>query len=277
MSTIIFITFLNLVCFLPHTVFETHGKKAIEAPNIILILADDLGWGDLGCYGNPIIETPNLDELAASGMRFTQFHSGGAICSPSRAALLTGKSPYRLGIYRLVGGGINLKSEELTIPELLEQGHYSTFFAGKWHVSDFSDELAPDAQGFNYYFASLGNSHSGKILTTKNPTNLVRNGHPVEKTDGYYCDLIIDEATSWIKKNRKDKQPFFMEICFSEPHTPVTPPEEYSNRYEGPEVDSLARTLGYGGVLRFNGKYQGYVDEPNFNLKKYYYRPLGKP
>ncbi len=265
--TIIILIFGILLC-------ETNGadkNKEKTSPNIIILLADDLGWGDLGCYGNPIIKTPNLDRLAGSGMRFTQFHSAGAICSPSRASLLTGKSTYRLGFYHLASETIHLKQEEITIPELLKQKQYVTFFAGKWHMSSFNQGLMPDIHGFDHYFASQGNSWSGNIFTTKNPTNLVRNGQQIGETDGYYCDLIVDEAINWIDKIKDKKQPFFMEICFSEPHTPVTPPEDYAERYVSHEIDSLSKTLGYGGILRFDGTYRGYASKKNFSEKKYYY------
>ena len=241
-----------------------------DPPNIIILLADDLGWGDLACYGNPIIRTPNLDRLANSGIQFTQFHSAAAICSPSRASLLTGKSPYRIGFYDLQNENIYLRDEEITIPELLKEKRYETFLAGKWHLSSFEAGMTPDIQGFDYYLSSQFNATSLEN-STRNPTNLVRNGQIVEKTQGYYCDLLVDEAMNWLNNIRNESQPFFMEICFSEPHTPVTPPEEYSGRYEGEEIDSLAKTLGYGGLLRWNGTYSGYVKESNFNEKKYYY------
>ena len=261
--------------FLMSGVFPCNTRGAYkagpsESPNVIVILADDLGWGDLGCYGNPIINTPNLDRLANSGIRFTHFHSAGAICSPSRAALLAGKSPYRLGFFDLENEFIHLRKEEITIPELLKQKQYETFFGGKWHISSFEQGLTPDYQGFDYYFASEFNSTSAEN-STKNPSNLIRNGEHVEHTDGYYCDLVIDEAVNWMNGIRDDTRPFFMEICFSEPHCPVTPPEEYAERYEGSKIDSLAKTLGYGGLLRWNGKYSGYVRESNFEQKKYYY------
>jgi len=239
-------------------------------PNIIILLADDLGWGDLGCYGNPIIRTPNLDRLASSGIKFKQCHSAGAICSPSRAALLTGKSPYRIGFFELQYEDVYMRDEEITIPELLKQKQYETFFAGKWHVSPFEKGMTPDTQGFDYYFASQFNSTSDDN-STKNPTNLVRNGQAVQETEGYYCDLVVNEAVNWLRDIRNSSQPFFIEICFSEPHCPVTPPEEYAEKYESQEVDSLARTLRYGGLLRWNGRYPGYVQESNFSLKKYYY------
>ena len=128
MKTNIFYSLLLIIGILPDNINGATRQREHTPPNVIIILADDLGWGDLGCYGNPIIKTPNLDRLAESGIKFTQFHSAGAICSPSRAALLAGKSPYRLGFFDLENEFIHLKREELTIPELLKQK--------QWHINN---------------------------------------------------------------------------------------------------------------------------------------------
>ena len=117
-----------MIWLLDGNIYGADKSKEMASPNIIIILADDLGWGDPGCYGNPIIQTPNIDYLAKSGMRFTQFHSAGTVCSPSRGSLLTGKSPYRLGMYFLASKDMYLKPEEKTIPELLKQRKYETFY-----------------------------------------------------------------------------------------------------------------------------------------------------
>ena len=115
----IVISFLLLGLFGGVIVSQSLAEPTDSPPNIIVFLADDLGWGDLGCYGHPFIETPNLDRLAAEGLRLTDCHSGAAICSPSRGALLTGRTPSRLGIYSLCGGGVHLRAEEITIPAIL--------------------------------------------------------------------------------------------------------------------------------------------------------------
>ena len=124
-------------------------------PNVVIFLADDLGYGDLGSYGNPIIPTPNLDRLASEGMRFTDFHSAGTVCSPSRASLLTGRHPYRMGFYYILGGGAHLRRQEITVASLLREAGYDTSFMGKWHLTDFDSpekgQPDPGDHGFDHW------------------------------------------------------------------------------------------------------------------------------
>ena len=137
-------------------------------PNIVVVLADDLGWGDLGCYGHPFMKTPHLDQLAAEGMRLTNCHSGSPICSPSRAALLTGREPVRCGLYGLAGADMYMRPSEITIPALLSAGGgYQTYFLGKWHLGHFTHDGVPNPGtfGFDHWFATEVNPKP----TTKDP------------------------------------------------------------------------------------------------------------
>ncbi len=122
-------------------------------PNIVVLVADDMGYGDLGCYGHPRIKTPSLDRMAKEGVRFTSFYSGAPICSPSRAALFTGRNPYRVGIRDWIqqDSGIYLPRSEVTIPQLLKKAGYTTCLSGKWHLnSKFNgSETTPGDFGFD--------------------------------------------------------------------------------------------------------------------------------
>lgn len=128
--------------------FQALGKKSTSRPNIIIILADDLGWGDLSCYGHPSIRTPSLDRMAAEGMRFTDFYSAAEVCTPSRAALLTGRYPIRSGMchdqYRVLrrtsAGG--LPATELTVAQALKPCGYATGCIGKWHLGNYANDPA---------------------------------------------------------------------------------------------------------------------------------------
>lgn len=219
-------------------------------PNILVFLADDLGYGDLGCYGNPIIKTPHMDRLAAEGVRLTDCHSGGTVCSPSRAALLTGRNPYRSGFFYIAGRDNHLRAEEVTVAELLKGQGYETSFWGKWHLSYLEkkryDQPDPGGQGFDYWMATRVNAFDGP----ENPGKFILNGKPVGKLEGWYCDIIVDRACGWLENKRSKDKPFFMEICSHEPHTPINPPAQYSRRYDNRRIEALEKKIKYGGVGR---------------------------
>ncbi len=241
------------------------GEESAAEPNIVIVLADDLGYGDLGCYGNPIIKTPHLDRLAGEGVRLLDCHSGGTVCSPSRAALLTGRNPYRIGFYSIAGAhGAHLRHEEVTVASLLKKKGYDTCFVGKWHLGGFGTSngkpSGPDGHGFDHWFATSHNAFDGP----ENPGKFFRNGKKVGPTKGWYCDLIVEESIEWLKKRPDQKKPFFLLVCLHEPHTPVRPPESYSAMYDNPEVDRLETTINYGQVHRP-------LNHDISENKKYYY------
>lgn len=221
-------------------------------PNFIIYLTDDLGYGDLGCYGNPIIKTPGIDQFASEGVLLTDCHSAGTVCSPSRSGLLTGRNPYRSGFYYIQGAyGAHLQDQETTIAEVLKDQGYETAFMGKWHLSRLEksekhDEPDPGVQGFDYWFASTHNAFSGP----KNYDKFLRNGKEVGEVDGWYCDVLTREAQEWLTKIRDKSKPFLLVVSTHEPHTPIAPPEKFSKMYDSPEVDSLEQTIKYGGVDR---------------------------
>ena len=145
-------------------------------PSLLLFLSDDLGYGDLGCYGNPINRTPHLDALARAGCRFTDAHAASTVCSPARAALLTGRHPYRLGLYYLVDKEAHLRREEISVASLLKARGYDTCFVGKWHVTRLGERAmgqpSPGDFGFDHWFATEHNAFEGP----HNPQHFIRNG-----------------------------------------------------------------------------------------------------
>ncbi len=205
--------------------------RAAARPNFLVILCDDLGYGDLGCYGHPTIRTPNLDRLAAQGMRCTDFYSAAPVCSPSRAGLLTGRTPSRAGVYDFISEGnvMHLPDDELTIADALHRIGYATCQVGKWHCNgkfDSPEQPQPGDHGFDHWFATQNNAAPGH----ENPKNFVRNGAPVGPTSGYSCGLVVDEAIEWLRK-KPAGAPFFQYVCFHEPHEPVVAPPELVQRY----------------------------------------------
>jgi len=202
---------------------------------------------------NPKIEfseTPHIDKFATEGVRMTDFHSAGTVCSPSRAGLLTGRNPYRSGFFYIAGRDTHLKEEEISIAELLGEEGYETSFWGKWHLSNLEKEIrnepGPGDQGFDYWMGTTLNAFDGP----ENPKDFLLNGEPQGEIEGWYCDIIVDKAGQWLEQKRDKNKPFFMYISSHEPHTPIEPPSSYSKPYENDSIDLLQKNIKYGGVKR---------------------------
>ncbi|MEZ6128371.1 MAG: sulfatase-like hydrolase/transferase [Planctomycetaceae bacterium] len=215
---------------------------AAERPNVIIVLCDDLGYGDLGAHGHPHIQTPNIDKLANTGLRFTNFYSTAPVCSPSRVGLLTGRSPNRAGVYDWIPAAttprsdareqVHLKQDEITIATLLKKAGYATCMAGKWHCNAAfnSDRQAqPNHAGFDHWMATQNNA----APSHENPVNYVRNGKVLGKIDGYSCQIATDEVIRWTTTHTQNNpnQPFFAYLAFHEPHEPVASPPELVKQY----------------------------------------------
>lgn len=205
---------------------------AQNQPNLVILLADDLGCKDVGCYGGPV-QTPAIDQLAKDGVRFTDFYSGCAVCSPSRATLLTGRHHIRTGVYSWISDEAqksHLLLRELTIAEMLKDQGYSTAHVGKWHLglpTKSRPKPTPSHHGFDYWFTTWNNASPSH----KNPNNFIRNGQPVGPLEGYSCQLVVDEAIEWLDNHRHPKAPFFLNIWFHEPHAPIAAPDEIVSAY----------------------------------------------
>ena len=208
--------------------------SAAQRPNVVVLLADDLGWKDLGCYGGPV-KTPTLDSLAAQGVRFTDFHAGAAVCSPSRATLLTGRQHMRTGIYQVLQDTMHnahLLEREVTIAEVLKQSGYATAHFGKWHLGltwSNRKKPSPSEHGFDYWFG-LAN---GASPSQKDPVNFIRNGKRVGPLKGYSCQIVVDDAIRWLSEERAKEEPFFLNVWFTEPHSVLAAPDEIVSQYGG--------------------------------------------
>ena len=207
------------------------NASAETQPNILLIYVDDLGYGDLGSYGHPVLQTPNIDALASDGLKFTNYHAPSALCSPSRAGLLTGRYPYRTGIKSWIpeDSGVYLRDAEITLAEVLRAAGYSTAIMGKWHLnSDLGSDQEPQPtdQGFDVFYGH----NAFQIPTNHNPINVYRDKTALGPQDGYTAELYVNEAISWLEK-RDDDKPFFLYLSMAEPHTTIENPAEYNNMY----------------------------------------------
>ena len=212
-----------------HIGFQLVGQTY---PNVVVLLADDLGYQDVGCYGGPV-RTPAIDQLAKEGVRFTEFYSGCAVCSPSRATLLTGRHHIRTGVYSWISDeaqNSHLLLRERTIAEILKDRGYSTAHIGKWHLglpTKNRSKPTPSHHGFDYWFTTWNNASPSH----KNPNNFIRNGEAVGPLEGYSCQLVADEAIDWLDHHRHPKAPFFLNIWFHEPHAPIAAPDKIVSIY----------------------------------------------
>ena len=226
MKTVSLLSLLSFIFYLGN-----HSFAKVQ-PNVVILLADDLGYQDVGCYGGPV-QTPAIDQLAKDGVRFTDFYSGCAVCSPSRATLLTGRHHIRTGVYSWIsdeGQNSHLLLRERTIAEILKDRGYSTAHVGKWHLglpTKNRSKPTPSHHGFDYWFTTWNNASPSH----KNPNNFIRNGEAVGPLEGYSCQLVADEAIDWLDNHRHPKAPFFLNIWFHEPHAPIAAPDEIVSSY----------------------------------------------
>jgi arylsulfatase A len=231
-------------------------------PNIVLVLADDLGYGDLACFDAKDIQTPHLDQFAKQGLRLTSCYAGHANCSPSRTALMTGRTPTRVGVRNWIphGSPVHLRSSEVTIATLLRSAGYSTCHAGKWHLTGQFNEAGvpqPGEHGFDHWLSTQNNA----LPSHRNPDNFVRNGKPIGKIEGYSSAIVADEAIRWIGEGRDKSQPFFLFVCFHEPHEPIASDEKYTKLY--PHNDP-AYSAHHGNITQMDaafGRLLGALDK----------------
>jgi arylsulfatase A len=208
-------------------------RPAAGRPNIVLFVADDLGSGELGCSGNASAVTPHLDRFAAAGLTLTDCHSASSCCSPSRAALLTGRHPYRTGVFTWIpeGSPIHLRASEITLPKLLRQAGYDTCHVGKWHLNGLFAAPAqpqPDDHGYAWWLATQNNAAPSHAF----PTNFVRNGTPVGPADDHSAPFIAREAVTWLTERRHADRPFFLAVWTHEPHYPLASAERYEKLHD---------------------------------------------
>ncbi len=230
-------------CLTLWLVWGCTGPKSTEhkQPNFIVILADDLGYGDLGCYGNQTIATPNVDLLAKTGMRFTDFYAAGAWCLPSRKGLMTGLHPYR--------GGLRFGSEfsnRQILPEMLSKAGYATALLGKWHLG-MEEGLHPLDQGFDYFYGTAGSNDpkttTGKIQVYETfrtarkeedwPVSLIRGRDEIEMPakQSLFTQRYTKEAIHFIAQNKN--RPFFLYLAHNMPHVPIFASERFKSKSKG--------------------------------------------
>ena len=217
---LLIVSILNYSCNDKQESQETTATK----PNVIIVITDDQGYGDLGHTGNKIIKTPTIDQFASEAVNFTNYHVG-TTCAPTRAGLLTGRNCNRNGVWHTIMGASLLNREEITLADVFKQNGYSTGMFGKWHLGD-NHPFRPEDRGFQETFYHGG----GGVGQTPDYWNndyfddtYLRNGTP-EKVTGYCTDVWFDEAIKFIE-NKKDDQ-FLCYLSLNAPHSPFNVPQE---------------------------------------------------
>ena len=254
---------------------RTGASTGARGPNIVLIMADDLGYGDVGCYGCEDIRTPNIDRIAAEGVRFTTFYANAPECTPTRTALLTGRYQHRVGgLECALGVGnvgryddairlrethdLGLPASETSIARVLKAAGYATGISGKWHLG-YERKFFPSNHGFDHWFGPVGGSadYFHHCEYTGEPV-LYRNGEPIQR-EGYLTDLITEDSVGFIRKNRQG--PFFLYVAYTAPHTPYQGPgdrrpepisqDDYNKGSRSTYVAMVERMdTGVGAILR---------------------------
>ena len=222
---------------------------AADRPNIIIVMPDDVGYGDFSCNGSPIVRTPHIDALAKQSVRFTDFHVSPT-CSPTRAALMTGRHEFRSGVTHTIYERERLSPKVTTLAQMLESAGYATGIFGKWHLGDEA-AYQPEKRGFDEVFihggGGIGQTFPGSCGDA--PGNMyqdpaiLHNGTFV-KTKGYCTDLFFEQARAWINIKRRENAPFFAYITPNAAHAPLQCPEEYAKRHAGQVSSDVAKFYG---------------------------------
>jgi len=228
-----------------------------QRPNIVLVMTDDVGYGDFGSYGAPDIRTPHVDGLARDGVRLTDFYANGATCTPTRTGLISGRYQQRVGLEAPLGSQSAIDQERglsptgRSLPQLLKNNGYATALVGKWHLG-WKREFSPGAHGFDYFFGFKSGftdyyHHTGG----DGQPDLFENDRPVEVA-GYMTDLITERSVRFIEQNRQ--RPFFIDVAYNAAHWPYQPPDSPSKardnaRHLGPFDDATNTRADYVAML----------------------------
>tara|TARA_R110002126_G_scaffold22865_5_gene81090 strand:- start:13964 stop:15736 length:1773 start_codon:yes stop_codon:yes gene_type:complete len=254
---------IAILCFNSCAEIKTVDK--VVKPNVVLIVTDDQGFGDIGYYGNPHIKTPVLDSLASKSVRFDDF-SVNPVCAPTRSAIMTGKYSMATGVHDTYRGGAMMAPSEVTIAEILKEADYKTGMIGKWHLGD-NYPMRPQDQGFEYTLNHLsgGIGQYGDWPNTLkrdssyfNPI-LWKNGKQVQ-THGYCTDVLTEAAMDYVEDNKDN--PFFLYLSYNAPHGPLQLPQKYYDMYKDVDIDA--------GLINQGKPYPNVTDHSRENSRKVY-------
>jgi len=257
------VRFLHPVAFvllMATFIFNLASVYASPPPNIILVMPDDVGYGDYACLGNPIMHTPSVDAFKKESLLFTQFHVSPT-CSPCRASLMSGRHEFKNGVTHTILERERMSLKTFTLAQMLKSVGYTTGIFGKWHLGD-EEAYRPESRGFDEVYihggGGIGQTYPGSCGDAPNNTNinpaLWHNGK-FEKTEGYCTDLFFNQAIEWMNASRTAGKPFFAYIPLNAAHGPHVVPEEYYQQY-----------LGKPGVSEETAKFFGMIENIDTNF-----------
>ncbi|UCG60267.1 MAG: sulfatase-like hydrolase/transferase [Phycisphaerales bacterium] len=208
-----------------------HARTSTSRPNIVVILVDDLGYGDLSCYGATDMRTPHIDSLVSAGIRFDNFYANCPVCSPTRASLLTGRYPDLVGVPGVIRTHVRnnwgyLSPHAVLLPELLQRAGYHTAIVGKWHLG-LASPNKPNERGFDHFHGFLGDMMDDYYNHRRHGFNYMRLNDKEIDPKGHATDLFTQWAIDYIRQRSKSRQPFFLYLAYNAPHTPIQPPSEW--------------------------------------------------
>ena len=210
-----------------------HTSGSGGRPNILLILVDDLGYGDLSCYGAPDLRTPNIDRLISGGMRFDNFYANCPVCSPTRASVLSGRYPEMVGVPGVIRTHADdswgyLSPQSILMPEMLRSAGYTTAAVGKWHLG-LESPNKPNERGFDFFHGYLGDMMDDYYTHRRHDINYMRRNDREIDPEGHASDLFSEWACDYLGRQRAE-DPFFLYLAYNATHTPIQPPQEWVDR-----------------------------------------------
>ena len=229
------------------------AATAADRPNVVLILVDDLGYGDLGCYGATDLRTPHIDGLARDGLRFTQFYANCPVCSPTRASLLTGRYPDLVGVPGVIRTHPEnswgwLDPDAVLLPKLLGDAGYHSAIVGKWHLGLESPNL-PNERGFAHFHGFLGDMMDDYFHHRRHDINYLRLNETEIDPPGHATDLFTQWSCEFLRGRQSSEQPFFLYLAYNAPHTPIQPPDDWLQKVQQREPQMTERRAKLAALI----------------------------
>ena len=236
LRSVLALSLISFSCFL-----EVNGEKADGRPNIIVVMTDDQGYGDLSCHGHPFIKTPHIDKLREQSMRFENFNVSSS-CAPSRAGIMSGVHPFTVGVTHTIFHRDLMALDRKTIAEVMREAGYSTGIFGKWHLGD-ADPYQPQNRGFEESLIHGGGIAGASGIRTNGSyyDMLIRHNGDFVQTRGFCTDVFFGRAIQWMKQEQEAEKPFFACIFPNAPHGPWSAPEKYAKMYDDIKDDPKAK------------------------------------